>query len=121
MDDDSRFVLDLSDILYERIKETVSEITTSPSVTDIILILKTINIAATLIETMKYENVLIRGHLKKKIVLKTCRNVLRDYVRPSKIESILEIYDSSSDEIIDEVINFAKNNKRIISFFKSCC
>ena len=107
--------------LYNNIKDIVNNVLIIPSIEDSLLILKTICTAGTIIEEMNSKDQKIRGRIKKKVVISTCRQIISDYVSPYRVNKILEIYDSSSNEIVEEVIQFAKKNKRVTSYFKTCC
>lgn len=120
----SPLVLRISDKLYDNAAITLTEVYADPTVDDFYLVFKTLTLVSTLVEIIEVKDIKLGGRVKRKVVLHLCRRLLIDNVEAIRIDFILKIFDFSSSQVLEEMINFAKNNKLIkkIEFpFKCTC
>lgn len=121
MYDVSSLQLQILDETYEFTKQDLLEIIENPSIDDTITIFKIICRAATTFECMKHGNKKFRGKEKKALVWHMCRRAIIEI--SGENSEVLELFDRFFDDFIENVIDFAKNNKLVQNLKKRtpCC
>lgn len=99
------------DELYRSVSSDVIDIIEDPDISDFLTILEVLCRIATMVEIIRIGERPIRGKEKKEIVQIFGRFLIEKHCSVELKESVLDIYDSVSDQAIETVIFFAKNNK----------
>lgn len=110
----------IADKVYEEASTCLKEVYRNPSVDDIILITKTLTTVSALCELVKVNDRKVKGFEKKRIVMYVSNKLFKDLLHSMHFPRIKDSFERVSDELIEIVINFAKNNKVIRKISTHC-
>tara|TARA_B100001769_G_C22105788_1_gene597400 strand:+ start:829 stop:1227 length:399 start_codon:yes stop_codon:yes gene_type:complete len=106
--------------IYEEASVCLEELYRNPSVDDMILIMKTLTTASALSELVKVNDKKVKGREKKRIVVYVSHRLFKDFIHEMHLPRIRDAFERVSDELIEIVIDFAKNNKVLRTISSQC-
>tara|TARA_Y100000389_G_scaffold36035_1_gene30617 strand:+ start:202 stop:543 length:342 start_codon:yes stop_codon:yes gene_type:complete len=99
--------------MYVKFKSIVEELIKNPSWDDTVKIAKTIAAACGSVELVNVGGNRLSGISKKAISAYLGRRVIEDLLSP-RGEKLLKIYDDCREEMIEILVDFAKNHKFLV-------
>ena len=107
------FELEVSSRMYVKFKNTVEKLITDPSWDDTVKIAKTIAAACDSVELVNVGGSKLSGMSKKAISSYLGKRVIADLLGP-RGDKLLQIYDGCGEEVIEVLVDFAKNHKFLV-------
>ena len=98
--------------LYEYLHSQISDIIHDPAHTDLMTVFKIVTICASNVEFMMYDDKKLKGTVKKQIVVYLANKFVEDLC-PEYMYASLSDISCNLEEILENTIDFAKNNKLI--------
>ena len=99
--------------LYENISQDIIDIIADPDISDFLTLLEVVSRIASMVEVIRIGEKPMKGKEKKQIVKTLGRLLIEQHCSEELKESILHIYDTNIENVLEILINFAKNNKII--------
>jgi len=111
----------IADKIYDIAHKTIQEILYSPSIDDLVLLVKSVSKVAGLSEMIKINDRNLRGFEKRAIVVYLTRKIIQQHAPAYRVDSLLRIYDSCGINLLEIMIDFAKNNKLVKKISLGSC
>lgn len=101
----------IADKIYETLPSDLEEVISSDHVHDVIIIMTILNKVSTLVEQHRIDDKPMAGKEKKEIVGYIGRLLILNYAKAEFKDYMLEIYNNVVEDVVEIMIDFAKNNK----------
>jgi len=115
---------DLIDDLYQSISSDVLEVIEDPDITDVVTMIEVLCKIASMVEVIKIGEKNLKGYEKKELVHNFGRFLIEKHCPFNYTQSLLDVYDSSAERVLENIILFAKQHKVLSKAGKcatTCC
>ena len=113
------FEMEVVNRLYNSTESSVRNILRHPSWGDLLVITKTVAVACGAVELVRVDSEKLSGDSKKAVSVYLGRRLL-ERLLPSNNKGLLDVYDSNIGDLVEVIIDFAKNNKCLVKNISTC-